>query len=107
MLTFLPTPILKKGKGGQISFLNINPSLMTSYQKNYVTSKRFLRHPRPKSRPVKVLQLSDFYKVPFRLGLTYTPVNCIIVFLLSIRLKQGISQNGLEIKNASFAQHCL
>lgn len=48
---------------------------------------RHLRYPRPKWWPVKIDRLSNFDKVSFRAGLTWTPVNYTNVFLLPSRLK--------------------
>lgn len=43
--------------------------------------------------------VSNFDRLPFRVRLTYTSINCTTIFILPSRLKQDVSQNGLTIKN--------
>lgn len=62
------SPLLK---GGKFSFVNIHPYFVAYHWKDYLPEnneawKTVLCYPRPKSRPVKVKQLSNLVRVPFR-----------------------------------------
>lgn len=103
-------PLLKKG--GSFNVLNNKPYVVTYHLKRIIPYKKImtirkshLQHSWPKRQPVIVDQLSNFGRLPFWIGLEYTPVSCTFVFISPCHLKQDVSQKGLTIKTLSYPQN--
>lgn len=99
-------------KGGSLNVLNNEPYVVTyhlkriiPYKKIMTNRKSHLQHSWPKRQPVIVDQLSNFGRLPFWIGLEYTPVSCTFVFISPCHLKQDVSQKGLTIKTLSYPQN--
>lgn len=71
----------------------------SAYEGNDFIQKKRLRHPWPKWWHVKVDELTKFDRMPFLTELTYTLVNCTIVFLFAYDFKQSIAPKRPKIKH--------
>lgn len=87
MVFIIVYPHFGKKVGGHNHVFNINPYFVAYHVKSLLTIKimtlrrGFKQNPWPKWLPVKCDRLPNFDEVSFRMELTYTPLNCTIVFI--------------------------